>query len=105
LEDRSETMLGKVFEMDQQLDRADGQVDEVRVRRAEHHRNELVEQLRFNRSRISLIRDELLKDHDGTAKGRAFRGAGLPCVCASLNRRRLRDRSRFVLQRFAPLLT
>jgi hypothetical protein len=67
LEDRSETMLGKVFEMDQWLESADGQVDEVRVRRAEHHRNELVEQLRFNRTRISLIRDELLKDHDGTA--------------------------------------
>ena len=33
---------------------------------AEHHRNELVEQLRFNRTRIGLIRDELLKDHDGT---------------------------------------
>ena len=67
LEDRSETILGKVFEMDQWLESADGQVDELRVRRAEHHRNELVEQLRFNRSRILLIRDELLKDHDGTA--------------------------------------
>ena len=67
LEDRSETMLGKVFEMDQWLESVDGQVDEFRVRRAEHHRNELVEQLRFNRSRIGLIRDELLKDHDGTA--------------------------------------
>jgi hypothetical protein len=67
LEDRSETMLGKVFEMDQWLESANGQVDEVRVRRAEHHRNELVEQLRFNRTRMSLIRDELFKDHDGTA--------------------------------------
>src|ERR671916_2747983 len=65
LEDRSETMLGKVFEMDQWLESVDGEADEVRVRRAEHHRNELVEQLRFNRTRISLIRDELLKDHDG----------------------------------------
>ena len=67
LEDRSETMLGKAFEMDQWLDSVDGEADEVRVRRAEHHRNELVEQLRFNRTRILLIRDELLKDHDGTA--------------------------------------
>jgi hypothetical protein len=66
LESRSETMLGKVFEMDQWLDSVDGQADELRVRRAEHHRNELVEQLRFNRTRISLIRDELLKDQDGT---------------------------------------
>jgi hypothetical protein len=38
----------------------------LRVRRAEHHRNELVEQLRLNRTRIGLIHDELLKDHDGT---------------------------------------
>ena len=66
LENRSETMLGKVFEMDQWLDSVDGEADESRVRRAEHHRNELVEQLRFNRTRIGLIRDELLKDKDGT---------------------------------------
>ena len=66
LQDRSETTLGKVFEMDQWLDSVDGQVDESRVRRAEHHRNELVEQLRFNRTRIGLIHDELLKDKDGT---------------------------------------
>jgi hypothetical protein len=31
------------------------------VRRAEHHRNELVEQLRFNRARMEIIRDELHK--------------------------------------------
>jgi hypothetical protein len=65
LEARSETMLGKVFEMDQWLESVDGQVDEFRVQRAEHHRNELVEQLRFNRTRIGLIRDELFKDKDG----------------------------------------
>jgi hypothetical protein len=34
----------------------------LRVRRAEHHRNELVEQLRFNRTRMELIRNELMKD-------------------------------------------
>jgi hypothetical protein len=66
LEEHSETMLGKVFEMDQWLDSVDGQADELRVRRAEHHRNELVEQLRFNRARIQIIRDKLLKDQDGT---------------------------------------
>ena len=66
LENRSETMLGKVFEMDQWLDSVDGEADESHVRRAEHHRNELVEQLRFNRTRIGLTRDELLKDKDGT---------------------------------------
>src|SRR5918994_7691074 len=66
LEDHSETMLSEVFEMDQWLESVDGQAEESRVRRAEHHRNELVEQLRLNRTRIGLIHDELLKDHDGT---------------------------------------
>src|SRR5215203_1271765 len=66
LKDRSETMLGTVFEMDQWLESVDGQADELRVRRAEHHRDELVEQLRLNRTQIGLIHDELLKDHDGT---------------------------------------
>ena len=63
---RSEALLGEVFKMDEWLESVDGQADELRVLRAEHHRNELVEQLRFNRARIGLIRDELLKDHDGT---------------------------------------
>ena len=66
LRERSEALLGEVFKMDEWLDSVDGEADELRVRRAEHHRNELVEQLRFNRTRISLIRDELLKDQDGT---------------------------------------
>jgi hypothetical protein len=66
LEDHSETMLGEVFEMDQWLESVDGQADELSVRRAEHHRNELVEHLRLNRTRVGLIHDELLKDHDGT---------------------------------------
>jgi hypothetical protein len=65
LEECSETMLGEVFEMDQWLESVDGEADELRVRRAEHHRNELVEQLRFNRARGEIIRDELFKDHDG----------------------------------------
>ena len=64
LEDHSETMLGEVFEMDQWLESVDGQADESRVRRAEHHRNELVEQIRSNRTRIELIRGGLLKDRD-----------------------------------------
>jgi hypothetical protein len=66
LGERSEALLGEVFKMDEWLESVDGQADELRVRRAEHHRNELVEQLRFNRTRIGLIHDELLKDHDGT---------------------------------------
>src|SRR5215203_3239372 len=66
LEDHSETMLSEVFKMDQWLESVDGQADELRVRRAEHHRDELVEQLRLNRTQIALIHDELLKDHDRT---------------------------------------
>src|SRR5215217_6039345 len=66
LKDRSETMLGTVFEMDQWLESVDGEADELRVRRIEHQRNEIVEQLRFDSTKIRLIRDELLKDQDGT---------------------------------------
>ena len=66
LENHSERMLGEVFKMDQWLESVDGQADELGVRRAEHHRNELVEQLRLNRARIELIRGELLKDRDVT---------------------------------------
>ena len=66
LKDRSETMLGVVFEMDQWLESVDGEADELRVRRIEHQRNEVVEQLRFDSTQIRLIRYELLKDQDGT---------------------------------------
>ncbi len=62
LGERSEALLGEVFKMDRWLESVDGQADELRVWRAEHHRNELVEQLRFNRTRMELIRDELMKD-------------------------------------------
>jgi hypothetical protein len=66
LEDNSETMLGEVFEMDQWLESIDAQPDELRVRRAEHHRDDLVEQIKFNRWLVELIRAELLRGHDGT---------------------------------------
>jgi hypothetical protein len=66
LKDRSETMLGTVFEMDQWLESVDGEADELRVRRIEHQRNEIVEQLRFDSTQIRLIRYELLKVQDGT---------------------------------------
>ena len=66
LKKRSETMLGVVFEMDQWLESVDGQADELRVRRIEHQRNEVVEQLRLDRRQIGLIRDELLKDPNRT---------------------------------------
>jgi len=66
LEDHGETMLGEKFEMDQWLESVNGQADELGVRRAEHHRDDLQEQIRFNRVQIELIHDELRKDHDGT---------------------------------------
>jgi hypothetical protein len=66
LEAHSETMLGDKFEMDQWLESVDGQADELDVKRAEHHRDDLVEQIRFNRTQIELIHYELRKDHDGT---------------------------------------
>ena len=66
LEDHSETMLGEKFKMDQWLESVDGQADELGVRRAEHHRDDLVEQIRFNRTHIELIHDVLRRDHDGT---------------------------------------
>jgi hypothetical protein len=65
LGNRSESLLGEVFQMDEWLDSVDGEADELRVRRAEHHRNELVEQLRFNHTRMEIIRDELFQDYDG----------------------------------------
>jgi hypothetical protein len=66
LEDNSETMLGEKFEMDQWLESVDSQADELGVRRAEHHRDDLVEQIEFNRWIVELIRAELLRGHDGT---------------------------------------
>ena len=66
LENHSETMLGEKFEMDQWLESVDGQADELRVRRAEHHRNDLVDQIKLDRTLIELTRDELLKHHDRT---------------------------------------
>jgi hypothetical protein len=62
---RSEAMLGMMFMIDQWLESVDGQADELRVRRVEQQREEVVKQLRLDRTRIGLLRDELLKDHDG----------------------------------------
>ena len=73
LANQSETLLGTVFMMDQWLESTDGEADELHVRRVEQQRNEVVEQLRFNRARIQIISDELLKDQDGTPQGHTFR--------------------------------
>ena len=88
LKDRSETMLGVVFELDQWLESVEGQADELRVRRIEHQRNEVVEQLRFDRTQIALIRDQLLK-----TTMNQHRGMPLVRLCASLIQRRLRGRA------------
>jgi hypothetical protein len=66
LKDHSERMLSEVFEMDQWLESVDGEADELRLRRAQHHRTDLVEEIRFSRMLTELIRDQLLKDHHGT---------------------------------------
>ena len=66
MKDRSEIMLGTVFKMDQWLESVDGEADELRVRRIEDQRNEIVEQLRLDSLRIGLLRGELLKNQDGT---------------------------------------
>jgi hypothetical protein len=78
---RSETMIGVVFEMDQWLESVDGQADELRVRRVEHQRNEVVEQLRFDRTQMGLIR------HDLCLRTTMERPKSMPFVrlCTSLN--------------------
>jgi hypothetical protein len=47
---REGTMLGTVFEMDKWLDNPNNRVDQLRWRRVLHQRDEVVEQLRFNRT-------------------------------------------------------
>jgi hypothetical protein len=52
LEERESALLGKVFEMDQWLDNPGNRADELHWRRRLHERDEVVEQLRFNRTLI-----------------------------------------------------
>jgi hypothetical protein len=47
---RVDTMLGTVFEMDKWLDNPDNRANELRWRRLLRERDEVVEQLRFNRT-------------------------------------------------------
>jgi hypothetical protein len=63
--ERSEVLLGEVFKMDEWLESAAGQTTALRVQRAEHYRNGLVEQLRFYRTQMDLICEELLEEKDG----------------------------------------
>jgi hypothetical protein len=43
-------LLGRVFEMDKWLDNPNNRVDQLHWRRVLHQRDEVVEQLRFNRT-------------------------------------------------------
>ena len=52
LEERESALLGTVFEMDQWLENPGNRADELRWRRLLHERDEVVEQLRFNRTLI-----------------------------------------------------
>jgi hypothetical protein len=52
LEVRESALLGEVFEMDQWLENPSNRADELRWRRLLHERDEVVEQLRFNRTLI-----------------------------------------------------
>ena len=49
LEVREGTLLGTVFEMDKWLDNPNNRADQLRWRRVLRQRDEVVEQLRFNR--------------------------------------------------------
>jgi hypothetical protein len=50
LEVRESTLLGRVFEMDKWLDNPNNRVDQLHWQRVLHQRDEVVEQLRFNRT-------------------------------------------------------
>jgi hypothetical protein len=50
LEAQESTLLGTVFEMDKWLDNPDNRADQLRWRRLLRERDEVVEQLRFNRT-------------------------------------------------------
>jgi hypothetical protein len=52
LEARESTLLGTVFEMDKWLGTPSNRADQLRWRRLLHERDEVVEQLRFNRTLI-----------------------------------------------------
>ena len=52
LEARESTLLGTIFEMDKWLDNPNNRADQLHWRRVLHQRDEVVEQLRFNRTLI-----------------------------------------------------
>src|SRR5829696_3712142 len=56
LEVQQSALLGTVFEMDKWLDNPDNRADQLRWRRVLHQRDEVVEQLRLNRTLIEAHR-------------------------------------------------
>jgi hypothetical protein len=52
LEERESTLLGTVFEMDKWLENPSNRAEQLHWRRRLHERDEIVEQLRFNRTLI-----------------------------------------------------
>ncbi len=56
LEDRSETLLGTVSEMDKWLDDTHNHMNELRWRRVLRQRDEVVEELRSIRTQIEVVR-------------------------------------------------
>jgi len=57
LEVRESTLLSKVFEMDKWLENPSNRADQFRWRRLLHERDEVVEQLRFNRTLIEVHKE------------------------------------------------
>jgi hypothetical protein len=56
LEARESTLLGRVFEMDKWLENPSNRADQLHWRRR-HERDEVVEQLRFNRTLIEVHKE------------------------------------------------
>ena len=52
LEEQESTLLGTVFEMDKWLENPSNRAEQLHWRRRLHERDEIVEQLRFNRTLI-----------------------------------------------------
>jgi hypothetical protein len=57
LEAQESTLLGTVFEMDKWLDNPDNRADQLRWRRLLRERDEVVEQLRFNRTLLEAYKE------------------------------------------------
>ena len=59
LEAREDTLLGTVFEMDKWLDEPNNRVDQLHWRRVQHQRDEVLDQLRFNRTLLEAHKEAI----------------------------------------------